>query len=106
GKMKLLSMDTFHYQLFKGGSLLAQATNASGFEKDGLDTGTYTVHLSAQGVCDTILSFTIQALPVPIAAIDADSIICAGREEAFAYTGDAPVYQWLFSNSAVSIDKE
>jgi gliding motility-associated-like protein len=106
GKMKLLSMDTFHYQLYKGSSLLAQATNASGFEKDGLDTGTYTVHLSAQGVCDTILSFTIQALPVPIAAIDADSIICAGREAAFAYTGDAPVYQWLFSNSAVSIDKE
>lgn len=109
GTATLISSNQFSYAWYSGigndAVLIHQEQSGNGAALQGLDTGDYSVRISTQEGCDSTISFRINALPVPEAVIVGDTIICSKKEVSFSYEGDAPQYDWLFSNGAVASSK-
>lgn len=106
GAATLSSSDSFSYSWYKGDELLQQHSTTNGSSMQALDTGEYRVRISTPEGCDSIIEFRIDALPVPEARIDGDTLICAKTEAMFRYEGDAPLHEWSFSNGAIAATKE
>lgn len=106
GTAALFSSDSFNYAWYRGDELLQQHSTTNGSAMQALDTGEYQVRIGTPGGCDSIIEFRIDALPVPEARIDGDTLICAKTKAMFRYEGDAPLHEWSFSNGAIAATKE
>lgn len=93
----------FQYQWRDGANnIIRLHTGSHGDTLRHADTGTYYVQITTPSGCDTTLSVKVLALPVPVAAFEADSIACKGVPLSFTNTGTAPLWQWYFGDGNFS----
>jgi gliding motility-associated-like protein len=84
------------------GNLLQNRSGRSGDIISGLDTGLYRLRISTVSGCDTMLEVRVSALPVPEAAISADSMFCINTSAPFMAETTAPIAHWFFGDGARS----
>lgn len=94
--------DTTHFSFewkTSAGTIVRSVANVQGDTCNTLDTGINTVRVSTPSGCDTILAVLVNSLPVPEAAINADSVICANETILFLSSGSHPVNKWYFDKT-------
>lgn len=84
------------------GAVIATRQSIQGDTISGLNAGTYTVQIQNPYGCDSSLEFTIQQLPVPVAAFSSDTVICRGVPLQFQYLSNAPLAIWYFGDGLTS----
>lgn len=85
--------NVYTYKWYRNGAVFAERQSGNGDELTGLNPGNYAIQILA-GLCDTTLSFTIEALPEVILTISNDTMVAAGNSIQLWATG-ANHYQWL-----------
>jgi len=83
-----------------GGNVVREVNGRNADTVVGLDAGLNRLRITTASGCDTVLEFEVQALPVPEASFDADTIICNGRDLYFYNTSAAPLQHWYFGDGA------
>lgn len=87
------------------GNTIRQYSGNTADTINGLDAGSYTLHITTNMGCDTSLNFQIGSLPVPDVSMIADTLICKGVAISFTGITDAAIWQWYFGDGQTSNEK-
>lgn len=95
---------TFQYTWKDGnGNTIQQSWSNSGDSILNLSVETYQVQITTQTGCDTTLHFTINALPMPYAAFNSDTVFCLEKQADFTVDSmNATVWKWYFGDGNFS----
>lgn len=88
-----------------GGNTIRQQSDIPSDTVQGLDVGSYTVHIANNTGCDTSLEFQILSLPIPDVSLVADTVLCKGVVASFTGITDAPIWKWYFGDGQTSNEK-
>lgn len=88
------------------GNTIRQYSGSAADTITGLDAGSFTVRITTNMGCDTILEFQVLPLPLPDVALLADTIVCKGVAASFTGITNAAVWQWHFGDGQISNEKQ
>ncbi len=84
------------------GNILKTSSGRSSDTISGLFPGTYYLHFSINGACDSFLVFQVKPLPQPVASFVSAGVVCKGDTAAFVNTSGQPLQNWSISDGTES----